>query len=131
MSKYLIAHIGHTTKYSEHIIFWNPNSRGYTFCIEKAGRYDLAAATSICCTGLCIAVKPEEAKALARSTPFYRRSNGTLHKLYDGDRLTVVPNDKPSWKALMSTRLDLGKTERPTPMGARARAIYITEGGAA
>ncbi len=131
MSQYLIAHIGHTNKETEHITWWNPNSRGYTFCIEKAGRYDLAEATSICRDGLCVAVMPEDAQALSRSTPYYRRMDGTLNKLYDGGPHRVVPNSIEAWTHLKAHRLDCGRHDKPTPISAKkARAIYITEGGA-
>lgn len=129
--QYLIAHIGHTTRETEHICWWKPDSRGYTYCIDKAGRYGAAEASDICRHGGCIAVKPADAQKLARSTPYYRRYNGTLNKLYDGDQHTVVPNESQAWKVLMNARLHVGKTERPTPIGAKARAIYLTEGGAA
>lgn len=39
MSDLLIAHIGHTLREHEHITWWKPDSRGYTICIDKAGRY--------------------------------------------------------------------------------------------
>ena len=125
MSQYLIAHIGHTTKYCEHITWWKPESLGYTICIEKAGLYDEAEARGICQYGSCIAVKKDAAAAIARSTPYYRKSSGELGKLYDGGPHSVVPNGKAEWMALMDAKLACGKTERPTPIGVKARAIYL------
>lgn len=84
MSQYLIAHIGHTTKWQEHVCWWKPNSCGYTICIDKAGRYSEAEARSICQHGECIAVPVACAEGWALSTPYYRKPNGTLAKLYDG-----------------------------------------------
>lgn len=133
MSQYLIAHIGHTAKSSEHIIWWKPNSRGYTVCIDKAGLYDESEARSICQNGVCIAVPTDAARPLSRSTPYYRRSNGFLAKLYDGDDHTVVPNEFTAWKALLEARLMCcERPDKPTPIGAKARSIYLgNEGGAA
>lgn len=123
---YLIAHIGHTTKWCEHITWWKPDSRGYTVCIDKAGRYSKDEARSICRTGLCIAVRQARAAMLARSTPYYRQGGGTLALLYDGGPHSVVPNDRAAWKALMDLRLDCGKADKPTPITTtRARAIYL------
>lgn len=123
---YLIAHIGHTTKWQEHICWWKPNSCGYTICVDKAGRYNGGEAASICRTGECIAVPVDAAEALALSTPFYRLSNGTLAKLYDGDGHRPVVNSKESWRALMDARiLQNVKASRVTPIGAKARAIYL------
>jgi hypothetical protein len=136
MSDYLIAHIGHTRKDCEHITWWKPDSRGYTFCIDKAGLYDEAEARSICSGGgACIAVPKSVAAPLAHTTPYYRRADGTLNKLYDGGPHAVVPNDLQIWKTLLSGRLErCDHPDKPTPIGAKARAIYIdgiTEGGAA
>lgn len=127
MSQYLIAHIGHTTKSCEHITWWAPNSRGYRFCIEKAGLYTEEEAKSICQYGSCIAVLKEAAEPLARTTPYYRRSDGSLYKLYDGEGHTVVPNSKDAWATLMRARLVCSETtEKPTPVStAKARAIYL------
>lgn len=125
MSDYLIAHIGHTTKWSEHVTWWKPDSCGYTICIEKAGLYGEAEARSICQCGSCIAVPKDEAAKLKRGTPFFRRGGGDLARLYDGGPHAVVPNGRNEWKALLAARLDCGKTEKPTPIGAKARAIYL------
>lgn len=125
MSMYLIAHIGHTTKWNEHVTWWKPDSRGYTVCIEKAGLYSEDEARSICRHGSCIAVRKDEAAKLARGTPYYRQGGGMLARLYDGGDHIVVPNGKDEWAALMASRMDCGKTERPTPIGTKARAIYL------
>lgn len=137
MSQYLIAHIGHSIKDSEHITWWRPDSRGYTVCIEKAGIYSKDEARSICGrTGLCIAVTKDDATKLSRGTPYYRRSDGTLARLYDGSNHVVVPNGKTEWAALMAARIDCGRTDKPTPKApSKARAIYLPaditqEGGA-
>jgi hypothetical protein len=91
MSQYLIAHIGHTTKSCEHITWWKPDSRGYTVCIDKAGLYEETQARRICeSSGICIAMPLADAKKLARSTPYYRRSNGELARLYDGPWSSAV-----------------------------------------
>lgn len=126
MSEYLIAHIGHTTKSDEHICWWKPDSRGYTVCIEKAGLYSEKAARGICCGGLCIAVPKADAQKLAKSTPYFRAGRaGRLALMYDGGPHAVVPNGKEEWRALMAARLDCGKPDKPTPIGAKARAIYL------
>lgn len=125
MSAFLIAHIGHTTKWCEHITWWNPNSRGYTVCIEKAGIYSEKEARFICQYGSCIAVSKEDAAKLSRGTPYYRQGGGLLARLYDGGPHVVVPNGMNEWKTLMASRMDCGKTEKPTPIGAKARAIYL------
>lgn len=133
MSGYLIAHIGHTIKSNEHITWWKPESRGYTFCIDKAGVYTEDEARDICRTGACIAVPKEVAEPMARSTPYYRRSDGTLNKLYDGGPHRVVPNDHLIWKALLSGRLSkCAHPEKPTPISAsKARSIYLPAEGVA
>lgn len=134
MTTYLIAHIGHTIKGQEHITWWRPESRGYTLCIDKAGLYSEDEARSICSTSICIAVPKEVAEPIARSTPYYRRSDGTLNKLYDGGPHRVVPNDLSAWKVLMSGRLaNCAHPAKPTPISvSKARAIYLPqEGGAA
>lgn len=127
MAQYLIAHIGHTIKEHEHVTWWNQDSRGYTVCIDKAGLYDEAEARDICRYGSCIAVPKDVAEPDARSTPYFRRSDGTLNKLYDGGPHRVVPNSIEAWKRLLSGRLTgCGHPEKPTPISAKkARAIYI------
>lgn len=129
MSDYLIAHIGHTTKSHEHVTWWKPDSCGYTICIDQAGRYSEAEARSICGTlgiGECIAVRAQDVEPLARSTPYYRRSDGTLNKLYDGGPHRPVPNSRDAWKQLFAARLSgCASPIRPTTIGARGRAIYI------
>ncbi|MFN3732204.1 hypothetical protein [Comamonas testosteroni] len=126
--EYLIAHIGHTTKSCEHLTWWKPDSRGYTVCIEKAGLYTEAEARGICRSSFCIAVVKDEAAKLARSTPYYRKSNGDLARLYDGGPHAVVPNGRNEWKVLMGVAMDCGqKPDKPTPIGAKARAVYLPD----
>jgi hypothetical protein len=126
VTKFLIAHIGHTQKHDEHVCWWKPESKGYTICIDKAGRYSEEEARSICTIGLCIAVQEDTAEDVARSTPYYRKGDGTLAKLYDGDQCRPVPNDQQVWKILLAGRLvGCAKPEKPTPIGAKARAIYL------
>lgn len=129
MAEYLIAHIGHTTKSHEHVTWWKPESRGYTFCIDKAGRYSEDEARSICQHGCCIAVRVQAVESLARSTPYYRRTGGTLAKLYDGGPHRPVENESQAWRHLLSNRLLCSKTtQRPTPMpSSKARAVYLDE----
>ena len=124
---YLIAHIGHTQRFSEHVCWWKPDSRGYTICIDKAGRYDKAEAESICQYGGCIAVPVEKVEPLARSTPYYRLPKGTLAKLYDGGPHRPVENDHQAWRHLLNSRLLCAhKVEKPTPIpSSKARAIYL------
>lgn len=133
MSHYIIAHIGHSTKWSEHICWWKPDSRGYTFDIERAGLYDLKEAESICDSGLCIAVAKADAEKIAKGEPFYRRSDGELARLYDGHCVAVVPNSADAWRHLLLCCIYPNrKKERPTPIGKKAGAIYLPkEGGAA
>ncbi|WNO06002.1 hypothetical protein [Rhodoferax mekongensis] len=128
--QYLIAHIGHTKKSDEHITWWRPDSKGYTYCIDKAGLYTEQKARDICFYGACIAVTKNVAEALFRTTPYYRRENGSLNRLYDGGSMRVVENSSESWAALMAKRLKVGdgKCEKPTPIGAKRRAIYLPEG---
>ena len=127
MSQYLIAHIGHTARHSEHVCWWKPESRGYTICIDKAGRYSEEEARSICWTGECIAVRVQAVEPLARSTPYYRQGNGRLAKLYDGGPHRPVENEAQSWRHILNARLICSKTvEKPTPMpSSKARAIYL------
>jgi len=128
MSGYLIAHIGHTGKGHEHITWWKPESRGYTVCIDKAGVYSEDEARSICGDSRCIAVPKGVAEPIARSTPYYRRSDGTLNKLYDGGPHRVVANELSAWKVLLSRRLaNCAHPEKPTPISvSKARAIYLS-----
>ena len=126
--EYLIAHIGHTGRHHEHVTWWKPDSCGYTICVDMAGRYSADEAASICRYGSCIAVRVQDVEPLARSTPYYRLSNGTLGKLYDGGPHRPAPNSRGCWEALMKLRTyppQEIKTEKPTPIGAKARAIYI------
>lgn len=127
MSDYLIAHIGHTTKHCDHITWWKPDSRGYTICTVKAGRYSEDEASSICRIGSCIAVRLEDVEPITRTTPYYRLGNGTLAKLYDGGPHCPVDNEAQAWRHLMSRRLPRSdKPERPTPISrSKARAIYL------
>jgi hypothetical protein len=127
MMEYLIAHIGHTCRHNEHICWWKPDSKGYTICIDKAGRYSEDEAASICRTGECIAVPVDRVEPMARSTPYYRASNGTLAKLYDGGPHRPVENESQKWRRLLDARLLCSKTtEKPTPITtSKARAIYI------
>lgn len=127
MIEYLIAHIGHTQKHNEHVTWWKPDSKGYTICIDKAGRYSEEEARSICQYGSCIAVRIQAVEPLARSTPYYRQGDGRLAKLYDGGPHRPVENGAQAWRHLLDNRILCSKTtERPTPMPAsKARAIYI------
>jgi len=129
MSRYLIAHIGHTTKWVEHVTWWAPDSKGYRVCIDKAGLYSEEEAMSICRYGGCLAVTKDLAQSIARSTPYYRRVDGTLNKLYDGDSHTVVPNSRETWQTLIKSCLPCSKrTEKPTPISAaKVRSIYLDE----
>jgi hypothetical protein len=127
MTEYLIAHIGHSGRHNEHVCWWKPDSKGYTICIDKAGRYSEEEARSICWTGECIAVPVQAVETLARSTPYYRRSGGRLAKLYDGGPHRPVENETQAWRHLLSNRLLCSKTTQwPTPMPAsKARAVYL------
>lgn len=127
MADYLIAHIGHTLKEHEHVTWWKPESVGYTICIDKAGRYSEDEAWAICVHGSCIAVRVQAVEPLARTTPYYRRSDGSLNKLYDGGPHRPVVNGADAWRHLLSNRLPCSKTtQRPTPIAAsKARAIYL------
>lgn len=128
MTRYLIAHIEHTLKSSEHITWWNPNSLGYTVCINKAGRYTEDEARSICRLGTCIAVPELFVELRACSTPYYRKPDATLAKMYDGDKHSVVPNTADVWKKLFAECLVCEREHpvKPTPMSARAsRVIYL------
>lgn len=128
MAKYLIAHIGHTDKWKAHVIWWNPYSRGYTVCIEKAGQYDEEEAKSICREGVCIAIKKEDVQALAKPTPYFLQQGGGLVRMYDGGEHIVVPNSKASWEHIMQHRIALGKTEKPTPTPpSKSRVAYLPE----
>ncbi len=127
-TEYLIAHIGHTLKSREHVTWWKPDSCGYTICIDKAGRYSEDEARSICQHGSCIAVPTHVAEGWARSTPYYRRQDGSLNKLYDGGPHRVVPNSREAWQYLMSGRLHgcAHPYAPPTPISEKkARAIYL------
>lgn len=132
MSHYIIAHIGHSTKWSEHIHWWKPESMGYTFCLERAGLYDLKEAEAICDNGLCIAVSKFDAEKIAKGEPFYRRSDGELARMYDGHCVAVVPNSADAWSHLFLSCISPSrKIDRPTPIGKKARAVYLPkEGGA-
>ena len=128
MIEYLIAHIGHTTKSCEHVYWWNPDGKGYTICVDKAGRYSGEQAAKICRTGECIAVAVDSVEPLARSTPYYRLTNGTLAKLYDGGPHRPVQNSRGVWHALMLSRTypQAVKPSKPTPIAvSKARAIYL------
>ena len=130
--EYLIAHVEHTGKSQEHVVWWNPDSKGYTICTDKAGRYTADQAARICNDGRNIAVPVSVANDIARSTPFYRRSDGSLAKLYDGGPHSPVPNSRAAWAQLMSARLEPQvKPSKPTPIAtSRARAIYIDHSAA-
>lgn len=125
--EYLIAHIGRSGRHNEHVCWWKPDSKGYTICVDKAGRYSEEEARSICFTGECIAVRVQAVEPLARSTPYYRQSNGRLGKLYDGGPHRPVENEAQAWRQLLSNRLLCSKTTaKPTPMPAsKARAVYL------
>ena len=126
MTDYLIAHVGHTQKHDEHICWWKPDSCGYTVCVDKAGRYSEQEARSICASSDCMAVPFEPASALARSTPYYRRQDGTINKLYDGGPHRPVENKSECWARLKQTAVVIGKYAKPTPMPlSKQRAIYL------
>lgn len=125
---FLIAHIGHTTKHDEHITWWNPHGSGYTVCTTKAGRYSEDKARAICQYGNSIAVPFQVAESLTRGTPYYRRHDGTLATLYDGDLHRSVENTTENWKRLLGQRLVCGQVVpyKPTPMSRnKARSIYL------
>lgn len=128
MNEYLIAHIGHTIRDHEHITWWRPDSRGYTICTQKAGVYTEQEARRICepSGGVCIAVPKDATAILARTTPYFRRADGSLQKLYDGDQHSPVANSREAWRELSIAKLDTGRMDKPTPMPpSKARAIYL------
>lgn len=128
MAEYLIAHVGHTGKSDEHICWWRPDSRGYTICVDKAGRYTEEEVRRICFSGECIAVPADAAIKLARTTPYYRQPNGTLAKLYDGGPHRPVENNRKAWAEVKLAAVVIGKYAKPTPITqTRARAIYLQE----
>jgi hypothetical protein len=126
-AEYLIAHIGHTHKDCEHITWWKPDSRGYAYCIDRAGRYSEEDARKICkYPSTCLAVRVDDVQPLARTTPYYRNSKGDLLKLYDGESMRPVPNSKETWVGLIAKRLDCGNVDKPTPISVnKSRAIYL------
>jgi hypothetical protein len=136
MSQYIIAHIDHTTKWAEHIHWRKPKSNGYTFCLSRAGLYDLKEAESITESGCCIAVAKADAEKIAKGEPFYRRSNGELARLYDLHAVSVVsvvPNSADAWRHLFHCCIYPGRSKiaSTTPIGEKACAIYLSkEGGA-
>jgi hypothetical protein len=126
MTAYLIAHVGHTRKSDEHICWWRPDSKGYTICVEKAGHYSEDEARKICSQSECIAVPLVDAAKLARFTPYYRLSDGTLAKLYDGGPHRPVENTSKAWSSIKLAALIVGKYAKPTPIApSKARAIYL------
>lgn len=128
MSEFLIAHVGHTLRSHEHVTWWNPDHRGYTVCTTKAGRYSEDEARRICADSECLAVPVAAAIKLARSTPYYRRSDGNLARLYDGGQLAPVENSREVWKALQADALVVGRYAKPTPMApTKARAVYLPD----
>lgn len=128
MSEYLIAHVGHTQKHDEHVCWWKPDSRGYTICIDKAGRYSEAEARGICETSECIAVPVDAAVSIARTTPYYRLPDGRLARFYDGGPHRPVDNAARNWSSLKAAALVIGKYAKPTPMTpSKQRSIYLQE----
>ncbi|QRF55784.1 hypothetical protein [Variovorax paradoxus] len=124
--RFLIAHCGHTNRAYEHICWWNPDSRGYTICTTKAGRYTEDEARRICTASECIAVPERVAVDLSRTTPYYRMSNGTLGGLYDGGPHHPVENSRKSWTEIKSAAVVIGIYAKPTPMTpSKMRAIYL------
>lgn len=125
---FLIAHIGHTSTRHEHVVWWKPDSCGYTACVDKAGRYTIEEAEDICRTGLCIAVAESVAQDLAKTTPYYRRADGSLKELYDGGPHRPVPNSKECWTILKRRKVfpsGEAKVAKTTTIGTRARSIYL------
>lgn len=60
------------------------------------------------------------------ATPYYRRSDGTLAKLYDGGPHRPVENSSKAWAAIKLGALLIGKYAKPTPITpSKARAIYL------
>ena len=126
MADYLIAHVGHTGRLDEHICWWKPDSRGYTICTGKAGRYTEDEARRICTSSECIAVPEDAAVALSRTTPYYRLPNGTLGKLYDGGPHHPVENSRKAWAEIKLAAVVIGTYAKPTPIApSKSRAIYL------
>ena len=124
--KFLIAHCGDTHRGSEHICWWKPDSCGYTICVDKAGHYSADEARRICAGTACLSVSAEVANGLARSTPYYRKSDGTLGKWYDGGPHRPVENSRRSWAKLKQAALVVGQYVKPTPIApSKARVIYL------
>ena len=128
MSEYLIAHAGHTLRCHEHVTWWNTDHRGYTVCTIKAGRYSKEEATAICISSQCVAIPVESVTEIAKTTPYYRRSDGSLNRLYDGGKLAPVENSKEAWKHLSAKAMIVGRYAKSTPMSpTKRRAIYVPE----
>jgi hypothetical protein len=125
VNKYIILHVGHTTKHHEHIQFWAPESKGYVVCIDKAGRYSEDEARRICKdSSESIAVPDGCLDSIVRTTPYYAKNNGSLAKFYDGDYHRPIRNSKDDWKIILQQSGLIGKC-KPTPSKA-FRSVYIS-----
>lgn len=120
--KYYIASLKHTNKYHEHILFWGPDSRGYTPVFgEYIGQYAEAEAVTLNDGDSYIAVACEVVERLQSPEPYGKPGE----RFYD-QRGPVVDNTRDKWNQLITESLKLGRTHKPKPEPFRGkrRAIY-------
>lgn len=120
--EYLIASVKHTTKDTPHIIWWRPDSRGYTPVIDRAGRYTAEEAAKLNDGIDVIAVKASVVGHFSRPTPYYKPAC----KYYDHEG-PVVQNIVQNWNGLRISRLEEGRREEKfkcTPFRKKSTLVY-------
>ncbi len=122
--QYYIASLKHTNKDHEHILWWGPDSRGYTPVVGPyIGEYDDVQAAKRNDGMDYIAVPVEMVKPFLLPEPFTDRG----HKFYDQPG-PVVANTRKNWNSLIAASLLVGRPDGVKPMpevhrGA-SRAVY-------
>lgn len=105
--EYYIVSVNHTNKGMEHILFWGPESRGYTPVVGAyIGTYSPQEAAKLNDSESTMAVPVEAVTKLLSAEPVYgldTRYTGA-RRFYD-QRGPVVDNTVANWEALIAARL--------------------------
>lgn len=110
MREYVVISVGHTKKRDKCITLWRPNSQGYCWGMESAGRYTEAEITDnldYFNGGHAIAVLAPVADALVSPCP-----NGVIDN-YDGP---ILRNSKQNWKILQAAVIQQPSRALPLPV---------------
>ena len=124
--QYYIVSVKNTRKDHEHILFWGPDSCGYTPVVgDFIGVYNEAEAALLNDGESEIAVPVADVLALLSPEPYYKENS----RFYD-QRGPVVDNTRANWNALLAARLPPRKP-KPNVFRGKRRSFALANQSAA